>query len=105
MTNAEKITMVKALSDETSDEVVSAFLSMAGDAVVNFADSSHTVDPDDILDKYSGVQCRLAALWLNKRGWEGQVSHSENGISRTYEVGDIPPSFLREITPYCAAVK
>ena len=38
---------------------------------------------------------------LNKRGAEGEVSHTENGISRTYEKADIPTSMLRTIVPHC----
>ena len=33
------------------------------------------------------------------RGAEGEKSHSENGISRTYENAELPDSLLREITP------
>jgi hypothetical protein len=36
---------------------------------------------------------------LNKRGAEGEITHTENGVSRQYEDGDIPPSLLRRIVP------
>lgn len=49
--------------------------------------------------KYDAVHVEIAAYMINKRGAEGEVSHSENGVSRTYEDGDIPPSLLRAITP------
>ena len=41
---------------------------------------------------------------LNKRGAEGQTAHSENGISRSYEDGDVPPTLLRDIVPFAAAM-
>ena len=41
---------------------------------------------------------------LNKRGAEGQTSHSENGISRSYENADIPESMLKSIIPFCGVL-
>ena len=39
--------------------------------------------------KYDAVHVEIAAYMINKRGAEGEVSHSENGVSRTYEDGDM----------------
>lgn len=105
MTDADKIQLVKAMSDETDDAVISAFLSMAGDAIINYVDPYRTTDRDELLDKYGGIQAKAASYFLNKRGADGQTSHSENGISRSYESGDLPASLLREITPFCGAVR
>lgn len=104
MTDADKIVLVKAMSEETNDAVISAFLAMAGDAVYHYCDPYKTHTIVQVLAEYGGAQARIAADWLNKRGADGQLSHSENGISRTYEAGDIPPSILRELTPYCGVV-
>lgn len=41
---------------------------------------------------------------LNKRGAEGQTAHSENGISRSYEDGDVPPTLLRDIVPFASVM-
>lgn len=49
--------------------------------------------------RYLNLQARAAVYLYNKMGAEGQVSHSENGISRGYEPGDIPESLLKEVTP------
>ena len=105
MTDTDKIVLVKAMSDETDDAVISAFLSMAGDAVYHYADPYKTTDKETVLDEYGGVQARAAAYYLNKRGADGQTSHSENGISRGYETGDLPESLKREITPICGITK
>lgn len=105
MTDAEKIVMVKAMTDETDDAVISAFLSMAGKAVCRYADPYSVNNADNTLSVYGDVQCRAAAYFLNKRGWDGQTGHSENGVSRSFEAADLPPSLLREITPICGVVK
>lgn len=101
MTEAAKIGLVKAMTDETDDEIISAFLSLAGDAICHYADPFNRADQGSVLDRYGGVQARAAAYFLNKRGADLQSGHTENGVSRQYEAADLPPSLLREITPIC----
>lgn len=43
----------------------------------------------------------VAVYLYNKRGAEGEITHDENGIRRTYESADVPESLLRDIVPYC----
>lgn len=51
-------------------------------------------------EKYYGLQLRMAVCAYNKIGAEGETSHNENGISRSYDGGnDYPKSMLREIVP------
>lgn len=104
MTNEEKITMVKAMSDETDDTVISAFLTKAADELYKFADPYKTTGKETIVDEYADVQVDIAAYRLNKRGWDYESSHSENGVSRVYETGDLPASILRRITPIASSV-
>jgi len=105
MTEAEKIVLVKALSEETDEGIISAFLSMAGDAICNYCDPFTVTNRETILARYGSTQCKAAAYYLNKRGWDFQTSHSENGIARNFESGDLPQSILREITPKAANVR
>lgn len=102
MTDAEKLALVKSMTGETDEEVVLAYLSLAGSKVCRKA---YPFDPTvvEAPDQYAHIQVEIAVYLLNKRGAEGQTSHSENGISRSYEDGDVPPTLLREIVP-CAAV-
>lgn len=104
MTDNEKIVLVQNMTDEANSTVINSYLAMAGDAVVNYCDPYGTQESADILSKFGGVQARLAAYWLNKRGAEGESAHSENGISRTYESADIPRTLLNELTPYAAVM-
>ena len=105
MTDETKITLVKSMTNETDDDIISAFLSMAADAIYNYVDISKTHDKTEIIDSYGGVQVRIASAWLNKRGADGQLIHNENGIYRSYESGDIPSSILRELVPICGVVQ
>lgn len=52
-----------------------------------------------IPSRYVSKQVEIAVWLYNKRGAEGQVAHSENGINRAYESADIPDSLLAGITP------
>ena len=54
---------------------------------------------------YKRQQVEIAAYLVNKRGAEGETAHSENGISRSYEDGDVPPTLLREIVPFASVIK
>ena len=101
MTVEQKLVLVKKMTDETDEAVISAFLDMAGEAIYNHVDPYGMSDSETVIEKYGGVQARAAAYWLNKRGWDGQTGHSENGVSRSYEAGDLPPSILRELTSIC----
>lgn len=57
--------------------------------------------PEDVESRYHGLQIRIALEIFNKEGAEGQTSHSENGISRTYSSADISLELLDKITPLC----
>jgi hypothetical protein len=60
--------------------------------------------PDEIEKKYEDLQVRIAIELYNKRGIEGQTSHSENGVSRSYASASVSEELLREITPKAGVV-
>jgi hypothetical protein len=103
MTQAEKLTLLKAMVGESdTEEVLLAYLNIAGSKIINRAFPYGTNDPA-VPTRYDFLQCEIAAYLLNKRGAEGQTSHSENGISRSYESADVPESLLGAVTP-CVGV-
>lgn len=50
-------------------------------------------------NKYQSLQVQMAIELYNKQGVEGEVSHSENGISRGYSSTFISKNLLDQITP------
>lgn len=57
-------------------------------------------------DKYTSLITKLCITSFAKWGAEGESSHSENNISRTYENGSqYPESMLSEIVPLGKARK
>lgn len=103
MLEIEKKEMVKAMTEETNDSTVSAYLGIAGNKICRKA---YPFDPTvtEVPEQYHFLQVEIAVYLLNKRGAEGESGHSENGISRTYENGDVPPSMLRQIVPMCGVL-
>lgn len=97
------INVVKNMGCDDSDEILSTYLDLAGDKILRKAypyDSSVMEVPSE----YHLLQCEIAVYLLNKRGAEGQLVHSENGISRTYENADVPKSMLKSVIPNCGVI-
>lgn len=98
MQEAEKNALVKAMANETDESTVSAYLGIAASKICRRA---YPFDPavTEVPERYQFLQIEIAVYLLNKRGGEGETSHSENGISRTYESGDVPASMMRQVVP------
>lgn len=104
MISDQDIMLVKALTGEDDDNLVLAFLTLAGDKICRRA-FPFDYSLVEVPKQYKHLQIEAAVYLLNKRGAEGQVSHSENGISRSYENADLPQSMLDEIVPYGVVVR
>ena len=105
MTQDEKLTALKAMvGTSDTDDVLSTYLTLAGRKIIAKAyPFQNTVT--EVPVQYEYLQIEIAAYMLNKRGAEGQTSHSENGISRSYENADIPSSMLKVVTPHVGVIK
>lgn len=106
MTEQEKLDLLKAMMGDSmeSNIVLSTYLKIAGDKIINKA-YPYSTDITEVPKRYDILQCEIAAYLINKRGAEGQTSHSENGISRSYENADIPVSMLSSVTPHVGIIK
>lgn len=98
MTDANKLAMLEKMTGESDQDVLSTYLLLAKNIVVTKA-YPYGTGAEEVPTPYHTVQVEIAAYMLNKRGAEGETAHSENGVSRSYEDGDIPPTLLRRITP------
>lgn len=105
MTEVDKLALLRVMvgqpvTDENwSDNVLLSYLKLAGEKIINRAypyDDTVTEVPR----RYGALQCEIASYLLNKRGAEGQTSHSENGVNRTYENADVPESLMSNVTPF-----
>ena len=87
-------------SDRSNDDLLEELLNSAESAILarRFPfgyDEETTVLPS----AYDDLKIRIAMDLFNKIGAEGQLSHSENGVQRTYESSWISESLLQEVTP------
>ena len=104
MSQTEKLQLLKAMVGESdTEEVLLTYLTIAGQKIINRAFPYGADDPV-VPTRYDFLQCEIAAYLLNKRGAEGQTSHSENGISRSYESADVPESLLGAVTPMIGVI-
>lgn len=99
MTDAEKLNkLMTMLDDDVSTNVANTFLEAAEKAVINlafpFGDGTEVMP-----EKYEEVQIEIAAYLISKRGAEGEVTHTEGGVTRTYESADLPLALRTRITP------
>ena len=103
MTDAEKIARVKVLvenDEDATDAVVTVYLAVAGEKMLERLypfDTNKAVS--DIPARYDGIQCDLASRLFLRRGSEGENSHEENGVNRTYSTVD-DDDILCRLTPF-----
>lgn len=54
--------------------------------------------------KYSTLQVDIAVEMYSKMGAEGELSHSENGISRTYDNAVVSKELSNQIIPFACVI-
>lgn len=100
MTEPEKIELFKSyMDDEVSDTVAAAYLKQAESKILNRLYPFTVPDEAVVPSRHEMLQIEVAVYMWAKRGADGEVTHSENGISRTWAAADVPDSMLSEITP------
>ena len=103
MTDAQKIAMVQTLvqnDGDATDAIVGVYLKLACNKMLERLfpyDTTKTVS--DIPERYETIQCELAARLYLRRGGEGETSHEENGVNRTYGSVD-DEDILSRLTPF-----
>jgi hypothetical protein len=75
-----------------SDSFLELYLELASNSITKWKGSAK-YNKDD----YGYERVRLAQLNILKAGAEGQISHSENGITRVYSYPDIEMEVLKTI--------
>lgn len=89
----ETMMLLLDVSDDTERIKCQFYLDSAGDLINQIRDTVQ------VEEKYHNIQVKMAIELYNKQGVEGQLSHSENGISRSYSSTDISDHLIAQITP------
>ena len=87
--------------DTDTDEVLDGMLSAAGALILNRMFPFGYPETQTVPRIYEQIQIMLAVELYSKRGAEGQTSHSENGINRSWPE---KTRLLSLIVPTCASV-
>lgn len=100
----EQLKCLLGISGAEEDMLLSTLLVLAAQKIL---DRAYPYDPEvaEVPQRYAGKQLEIAVYLYNKRGAEGQTSHDENGIRRTYESADVPESLMRGITPFVGVIR
>lgn len=84
------------LTDCADADAAAQYLAIAADILMSHLYYLKT-RPESLPEQYEGRQVLIAADLYNKRGAEGELSHSENGISRTYESSWVSKELLADL--------
>lgn len=60
--------------------------------------------PENFPDRYLITCFQIALYLINRDGSEGQMSHSEGGIMRTYKNANIPEDLLVDVIPFAGTL-
>ena len=108
MTMDKKLSMLRAMMDgeEIDQGILEVYLELAGQKILNrMYPFKENYDGLEVPDRYVMAQLKISNYLLNKIGAEGQIQHIENGIHRNYGDADIPEGMLKDITPFCQAIR
>lgn len=111
MTTEKKLAALRAMMDPDEEEdsgVLEVYLDIARQKILNRMyqfSTDEEYEGMDVPDKYTGIQLNISIYLLNKRGAEGEIQHIENGIHRNYGSSDIPDALLKDVTPFCKAIR
>ena len=81
------------LLGDCDEAVADVMLSMAYDAVLDY------IGRDALPTRLENVVVRLAVIYYNRQGNEGEISRSEGGISQSFSA-DIPDDIIRILKNY-----
>lgn len=106
MTDEEKRALVMLMTEgsDVTEAVVTAYLALAQQMIFEKAFPFGGF-PAEMPAQYDGIHVEATAYLINKRGAEGETVHLENGVSRHWEDGSLPPSMVRRIIPFAGVPK
>ena len=103
MTDEQKVAMTRTLigdDDTATDAVIATYLRIASGKMLERLFPFDTDKTEsDLPYRYETLQCELGARLFLRKGGEGESSHEENGVNRTWATVD-DEDILSRLTPY-----
>lgn len=105
----EKLKMVKTLLDiaefDTSeDSFIKVYLTAAEKEIISWRYSLSSKTVDTVPAEYEMTQIFAVIAGYSQSGAEGQTSHSENSISRTFSYPDMLHYIRKNVIPFCGLI-
>ena len=104
MTALQRLKLRIGQTDNSLDALLEDLLDTAKNAIMLRRFPYAETFPAELEARYAEKQILIALDLFNKMGAEGQITHSENGISRTYESSWISKQLLEDIVPVCGVI-
>lgn len=106
MTQLEQLKSLLVISGTSEDTMLATYLNLAKLKILNkMYPFGIPTEVTDIPSQYKAREIEIAMVMYLKRGAEGQLTNTENGITRQYARGDIPAELLSDIPSYVGVVK
>lgn len=107
--DTDKVTeLTRALvgDEERFSDCIDVYVQIAKDAVTaRLYPFEPYADYGSVPEKFHSRTAEIACYLINKQGAEGETTHTENGVSRTYGAANIPASYFVGIVPFCGNIK
>lgn len=103
MADSQMLKQFIVMTNESDESLLTTLLSVAETKVLNRLypfDDTKTVVPS----KFSKNVLEIAVYLYNRRGSEGEISHSEGDISRSYASASVPEAMFAGIVPFCGVM-
>lgn len=100
----EEILKIKLKDDDVNDDDLVVLLQSAKLIILSNRYPYHDFPVDDsgeyiLENRYKDLQIRIAVELFAKAGAEGELTHTENAVTRQWASADVSPALLREIIP------
>lgn len=106
MTSLEKSAMLRTLcgltAEQLSDDSLLVYLELAKGIILRRLYPFVTDGTPAFPSKYDLLQVQIANELVAKIGSEGETSHNENGVNRSYGDAFVSKGLLKQIAPYGA---
>lgn len=104
MIEMEKLNVLRTIiGADVSDSLLLAYLALAKEKILARA-FPFDKTAKEVPSRYEHLQVEIAAALFTKRGAEGQISHSENGVSVSYDSADAAESLLKAVVPFVGVI-
>lgn len=103
LTDTDKLNLTKALAgggSDVTDALAASYLNVAKDKILAMR-NPFSADPSEEAweARYDTLQCEFAADMINRRGTEGELTNTENGVTRKFASDGVSPSLVRRVVP------